>query len=280
MQFFQGSSKRRNLHAPTTAATLCRYTYIPKPSGCSKAHGLVTVCCWRNRLGCRVVLWWLGRVWVKHHLSLSLSWERESWSSTLCWWLQIGSPAQVRNVQIPKVHHSQSSIWHFGVGRKTEEAFSLFWPFFLPNVQGLSIDMLGGQLRAPQNEDEENDEVWGGRRRYHRKASRKVHKWLFQYLIHHSLHASQQDWMLKLSCMQNGANKWVVNENQEDVSLMEKPLRRVWETDKQVWEVKRVGERNGGSAGLESWEKQADTKPWKQWQETEVCPTRTAKPRR
>lgn len=198
----------------------------------------------------------------------------------LCWWLQIGSPAQVRNVQIPKVHHSQSSIWHFGVGRKTEEVLSLFWAFFLPNVQGLSIDMLGGQLRAPQNEDEENDEVWGGRRRYHRKASRKVHKWLFQYLIHHSLHASQQDWMLKLSCMQNGANKWVVNENQEDVSLMEKPLRRVWETDKQVWEVKRVGERNGGSAGLESWEKQADTKPWKQWQETEVCPTRTAKPRR
>lgn len=167
-------------------------------------------------------------------------------------------------------------------GKVNKEVFPLFWAFFLPNVQGLSIDKLGGQLRAPQDEDEDKNEneVWGERRHYHRRASRKVHKCLFQYLIHHSLHASQQDWMLKLGCTQNGRNKWVASENQEDVSLMEKPLRRVWETDKQVWEVKRVGERNGASAGLESQKKQADTKPWKQWQETEVCPSRAAKPRR
>lgn len=49
------------------------------------------------------------------------------------------------------------------------------------------------------------------------------------------------------------------------------------ETDKEVSDVKRVGERNRDSAGLESWEMQAHTKPWKQWQETEVCPRRAAK---
>lgn len=49
------------------------------------------------------------------------------------------------------------------------------------------------------------------------------------------------------------------------------------ETDKEVSEVKRVGERNWDSAGLESWGMQADTKPWKQWQETEVCPRRASK---
>lgn len=49
------------------------------------------------------------------------------------------------------------------------------------------------------------------------------------------------------------------------------------ETDKEVSEVKRADERNWDSAGLESWEMQAHTKPWKQWQETEVCPRRAAK---
>lgn len=75
---------------------------------------------------------------------------------------------------------SQPMLYLAFLGRKVnKEVFPLFWAFFLPYVQGLSIDKLGGQLRAPQDEDEDKDEneVWGGRR--HRKASRKVHNGCF-----------------------------------------------------------------------------------------------------
>lgn len=93
-QFFQGSLKRRNLCALTTAGTLHRCTYIPKPSGCCKAHGLVTVYCWRNWVWRGILVTWR---YMSEASAVLVLREGE-----LVQHYTLGSPAQVRNVQTSK----------------------------------------------------------------------------------------------------------------------------------------------------------------------------------